>query len=317
MADRGISPVRARARSVAEAERIPDVQSLRDGRNVAIDRVGVKDVVYPLRLRTRDGGEQWTVATVNMYVSLPHYQKGTHMSRFLEVLNEHAQNALTPESCARVARAICRRLGAAEAHFQAEFTYFIRKVSPVTRSPGLMDYRVRFECVADGTEDFVMTVSAPATSLCPCSRQISRRGAHNQRCCIEAQVRIRERVWIEEIVEYLERAASAPVFAVLKRPDERYVTELAYDNPRFVEDVVRDLALMLDADPRICWYSVSSENYESIHNHNAYASLTRDKRVRGGMAAGGETSGREEGRPADGHPASRASRRGATRRSGR
>ncbi|MFN0133884.1 MAG: GTP cyclohydrolase FolE2 [Phycisphaerales bacterium] len=257
---------------------MPDVQALQDLRNVAIDRVGVKDVTYPIRLRTPEGGEQATVASINMYVSLPHHQKGTHMSRFLEVLNEYAENALTPDCFPKVAKAICERLNAAEAHFQAEFTYFIKKLAPVTKSAGLMDYRVRFQCVSNGHEDFVMTVSAPGTSLCPCSKEISRYGAHNQRCRLEASVRIRERVWIEEIVRYLERAASTEVYAVLKRPDEKYVTEAAYDNPKFVEDIVRDLALLLEGDDRISWYSINSENFESIHNHNAYAQLTRDKR---------------------------------------
>ncbi len=258
---------------------MPDVQASRDARRVAIDRVGVKDVTYPIRLRTPDGGEQSTVAVVNMYVSLPHHQKGTHMSRFLEVLNEYAEgNALTPACFPKVAKAVCERLKAQEAHVSAEFTYFIRKLAPVTKAPGLMDYRVRFESVANSHEDFIMTVAAPATSLCPCSKEISEYGAHNQRCRIEASVRITERVWIEEIVGYLEKAASNPVFAVLKRPDEKWVTEKAYENPKFVEDIVRDLALLLEGDDRISWYSINSENFESIHNHNAYAQLTRDKR---------------------------------------
>jgi GTP cyclohydrolase I len=259
---------------------MPDVQASRDARNVAIDRVGVKDVVYPIRLRMPPpaGGEQSTVATVNMYVALPHHQKGTHMSRFLEVLNEFAENALTPECFPKVASAICERLNAAEAHFEAEFTYFIKKFAPVTKSPGLMDYRVKFTCTSNGHEDFVMSVAAPATSLCPCSKEISQYGAHNQRCRIEAQVRITDLVWIEEIVAYLEKAASTAVYAVLKRPDEKYVTEAAFDNPKFVEDIVRDLALLLEGDDRISWYSINSENFESIHNHNAYAQLTRDKR---------------------------------------
>jgi GTP cyclohydrolase I len=269
---------------------MPDVQASRDPRKVAIDRVGVKDVTYPIRLKVPDSAgwgsaEQTTVATINMYVALPHHQKGTHMSRFLEVLNEFAGGAgaegmaLTPACFPKVAAAVRERLNAAEAHVSAEFTYFIKKLAPVTKSPGLMDYRVRFESVANGHEDFVMTVSAPATSLCPCSKEISEYGAHNQRCRIEASVRITERVWIEEIVAYLEQAASNPVFAVLKRPDEKWVTEKAYENPKFVEDTVRDLALLLEADDRISWYSINSENFESIHNHNAYAQLTRDKRA--------------------------------------
>ncbi len=260
---------------------MPDMQASRDLRRVAIDRVGVKDVTYPIRLRQRDGGEQTTVATINMYVSLPHYQKGTHMSRFLEVLNEHVGEPITPDRIPHIARAIRERLDAAEAHFEAEFTYFVTKHAPVTGAPGLMDYRVRFESTANHVDDFVMRVSAPATSLCPCSKEISAYGAHNQRCRVEASIRFDGSYWIEELVERLESAASNPVFAVLKRPDEKHVTEAAFDNPKFVEDIVRDLALALDSDDRIYWFTINSENFESIHNHNAYAQLTRDKRQPG------------------------------------
>lgn len=264
----------------ANAPGMPDVQASRDARQVAIDRVGVKDVVYPMILRTRDGGQQQTVASINMYVALPHYQKGTHMSRFLEVLNGEAATPVSPDRVPDITRSICKRLDAKEAHFSADFTYFINKLAPITKSPGLMDYKVRFECTSNGAEDFVMTVSAPATSLCPCSKEISKYGAHNQRCRIEASVRTSSLLWIEDLVELLERAASNPVYAVLKRPDEKEVTEAAYDNPKFVEDIVRDLALHLDREKRIVWYSINSENFESIHNHNAYAQLARDKQAK-------------------------------------
>jgi len=256
---------------------MPDVQASADRRHVAIDRVGVKEITYPIRLRTRDGGEQTTVAKVNMYVALPHYQKGTHMSRFLEVLNDHTSEPLTPDRIPVLTRAICSRLNAEVAHFEAKFTYFIRKAAPVTGQPGLMDYEVAFECTANGEEDFVMTVAAPATSLCPCSKEISQYGAHNQRCRIAAKIRFTGMMWIEDLVELLEKAASCPVFAVLKRPDEKYVTERAFENPKFVEDIVRDLALGMDQDDRVTWYTINSENYESIHNHNAYAEITRRK----------------------------------------
>jgi GTP cyclohydrolase IB len=258
---------------------MPDVQSASDVRHVAIDRVGVKDVHYPIRLRMPDGGEQTTVATINMYVALPHHKKGTHMSRFLEVLNEQTGEPLTPDRIPEIARAICRRLDAQESHFSAEFTYFINKAAPVTGMKGLMDYRVRFEANVNGSDDFIMSVAAPAASLCPCSKEISIYGAHNQRCEIEAQVRFNGTLWIEDLVKHLEAAASSPVYAVLKRPDEKYVTEKAYENPKFVEDIVRDLAVALDRDSKISWYSITSENFESIHNHNAYAQITRDKRA--------------------------------------
>lgn len=263
---------------------MPDVQALRDTRLVAIDRVGVKDVVYPMRLATAEGGEQSTIATINMYVALPHHQKGTHMSRFLEVLNEHAGDQscapLTPSKIPVLTRAIKERLEAEEAHFSANFTYFISKPAPVTGVRGLMNYEVTFECMANGTDDLVMTVAAPATSLCPCSKEISQYGAHNQRCRIEAKIRTHgPMLWIEQLVTLLEAAASVPVFAVLKRPDEKWVTEKAYENPKFVEDIVRDLSIAMQADERIAWYSINSENYESIHSHNAYAQITRDKRA--------------------------------------
>lgn len=257
---------------------MPDVQSKSDLRRVAIDRVGVKDVTYPVRLRMKDGGEQTTVAKINMYVSLPHTKKGTHMSRFLDVLNEETSKPVTPERIPAITRAIKERLEAEHAHFECEFTYFIKKLAPVTGRAGLMDYRVRFECTSNAKDDFIMGVTAPATSLCPCSKEISEYGAHNQRCHIEARVRFDGMLWIEDLVKMLEGSASTEVFAVLKRPDEKWVTERAFENPKFVEDIVRDLAVTLNAEKRITWYQINSENFESIHNHNAYAQIVRDKR---------------------------------------
>ena len=262
---------------------MPDVQASNDSRQVAIDRVGVKEVVYPIRLRTKAGGEQTTVANINMYVALPHHQKGTHMSRFLEVLNEHSCQPLTPDDIPAVTEAIRVRLNAAEAHFEASFTYFIEKHAPVTGQAGLMNYEATFECTAtaDGPrQDMVLRVAAPATSLCPCSKEISDYGAHNQRCRIEAAIRTEgEMMWIEDLATRLEDAASHPVYAVLKRPDEKFVTEKAYDNPKFVEDIIRDLAVILDTDESISWYRITSENFESIHSHNAYAQIEKDRRA--------------------------------------
>jgi GTP cyclohydrolase IB len=257
---------------------MPDVQSNADTRNIAIDRVGVKEVTYPIRLRNKAGGEQTTVAKINMYVSLPHTKKGTHMSRFLDVLNEETAEPITPERIPAITRAIRDRLEADDAHFECEFTYFIKKQAPVTKRVGLMDYRVRFECSSNAKDDFILGVSAPATSLCPCSKEISDYGAHNQRCQIEARVRFDGMLWIEDLVTMLESAASTQVFAILKRPDEKWVTERAFENPKFVEDIVRDLAVTLNNEPRITWYQINSENFESIHNHNAYAQITRDKK---------------------------------------
>jgi GTP cyclohydrolase I len=262
------------------AETMPDVQASADSRRVAIDKVGVKEVVYPIRLHTKAGGEQTTVANLNMYVALPHHQKGTHMSRFLEVLNEHSCQPLTPDDIPRVTEAIRVRLHAAEAHFEASFTYFIEKHAPVTGAAGLMNYEVTFECTATATgQDMILRVAAPATSLCPCSKEISEYGAHNQRCRIEAAIRTEgDMLWIEDLASRLEEAASHPVYAVLKRPDEKFVTEKAYDNPKFVEDIIRDLAVILDGDDSISWYRITSENFESIHSHNAYAQIEKDTR---------------------------------------
>lgn len=271
--------------SALAAVPIPDVQASHDTRRVAIDKVGVKHITYPVTLHCPvTGGVQHTVATVNMYVGLPHYQKGTHMSRFLEVLNRHHEE-LRSNQIMEVCRNIKQRLEAEEAHLELRFPYFIHKKAPVTRSPGMLDIQVTFEASSSsitGQDDFVMGIKVPATSLCPCSKEISAYGAHNQRCEIEARVRFApgRMLWIEQLFEITEQAASTQVFAVLKRPDEKHVTEAAYDNPKFVEDIVRDLALRLDADDRIVWYQINSENYESIHNHNAYAFIERDKRLR-------------------------------------
>ena len=258
-------------------EVMPDVQAASDRRRIAIEKVGVKDVIYPIVLRMPDGGEQHTIATIDMYVSLPHHQKGTHMSRFLEVLNEKTEG-ITPAMIPEITRKIRDRLDAETAHLKLEFTYFINKRAPVTKASGLMDYRVAFECSSNAHDDFIMQVTAPATSLCPCSKEISRFGAHNQRCLITARVRFDGTLWIEDLVRVLEGAASTEVYSVLKRPDEKFVTEEAFENPKFVEDIVRDLALALEEDDRILWYEIDSENFESIHNHNAYARITRDKR---------------------------------------
>ena len=257
---------------------IPDIQASADTRAIAIDRVGVKNVAFPLVLKTKAGGTQTATCDVDMFVSLPHHQKGTHMSRFLEVLNEQAQ-PLTPDCLKDVARAIKHKLEAESAHVEFRFRYFIEKQTPVTARPGLMDYKVTIEAASNSHEDFVLRVGAPATSLCPCSKEISEYGAHNQRCFIEAAVRFDGNLWIEDLVELLEHAASCQVYPQLKRPDEKWVTERAFENPKFVEDIVRDLALSLDQDDRILQYSISSTNYESIHNHDAYAELARDKRI--------------------------------------
>jgi len=195
----------------------------------------------------------------------------------LEVLNEH-HRAITPEQIVPILHEMKKKLDAATAHIEMEFDYFIEKAAPVTGAKGLMNYVCTFEGTSNGEDDFIMGVKAPATSLCPCSKEISQYGAHNQRCEITARVRTNKMFWIEDLVRIMEGAASAPVYAVLKRQDEKFVTEQAFDNPKFVEDIIRDLALALNKEERITWYSIESENFESIHNHNAYAMIERNKR---------------------------------------
>ena len=258
---------------------MPDVQSETDFRRIAIDKVGVKEIKHPVTLSTMNGGHQETVAGINMYVSLPADRKGTHMSRFLEAINEY-QEELQPDRIIQLCHDLRDNLDAADAHVEMNFPYFITKKAPVTGLPGMMNYQCSFHCQANESgHDFVMSVSAAATSLCPCSKEISSYGAHNQRCLITAEVRFNSLIWIEELVEHIESAASCPVYSVLKRPDEKLVTEQAFENPKFVEDIVRDLAVRLDNDERLVWFHVKSENFESIHNHNAYAEITRDKRA--------------------------------------
>ena len=260
-----------------QAAPLPDVQGQSDARRLAIDKVGVKGIRYPITLATPGGGTQNTNAEVNMYVSLAADRKGTHMSRFLEVLNEYS-DGIRPDRLKELCRCLRDRLDAEAAHVEMDFTYFIRKLAPVTQNAGLMDYTVRFTCESNEHEDFIMSVQAPATSLCPCSKEISMYGAHNQRCVISADVRLAKMMWIEDLVEIVESSASCEVYPVLKRPDEKFVTEEAYNNPKFVEDIVRDLAISLNGDDRVSWYHIRSENFESIHGHNAYAEMTHDKR---------------------------------------
>jgi GTP cyclohydrolase I len=258
---------------------MPDVQGSSDSRNIPIDKVGVKDIRYPITLHCpATGGRQHTIARVNMYVSLPHHQKGTHMSRFLEVLNRHHESVRS-DQIMNICHDMRTQLDADEAHLELAFPYFIDKQAPITGQPSKLDIEVTFECTAGSHDDFIMGIQVPATSLCPCSREISEYGAHNQRCIMQARVRFwRGRyMWIEELFEIVEQAASTQIFAVLKRPDEKWVTEAAFDNPKFVEDIVRDLATSLDNEDRIAWYQVTSENHESIHNHNAYAMIEKHK----------------------------------------
>jgi len=257
---------------------MPDVQSTADDRRLAIDRVGIKGIRHPVRVADKSGGVQHTVALFNMYVHLPHNFKGTHMSRFVEILNEH-EREISVESFESILRQMVERLEAESGRIEMSFPYFVNKSAPVSGVQSLLDYDVTFVGeVLDARYAFTMKVVVPVTSLCPCSKKISEYGAHNQRSHVTVTARTRGFVWIEDVVRVCEEQASCELYGLLKRPDEKYVTERAYDNPKFVEDMVRDVAQVLDRDERILAYVVESENFESIHNHSAYALIERDKR---------------------------------------
>ncbi|MCL2874950.1 MAG: GTP cyclohydrolase FolE2 [Betaproteobacteria bacterium] len=258
---------------------IPDVQGSLDRRHIAIDKVGIKNIRHPIRVRDKSEGIQHTIAVFNMYVGLPHNFKGTHMSRFVEILNRD-EREISVESFGPMLRMMVGRLEAKSGHLEMNFPYFISKTAPVSGVHSLMDYEVSFigTITGDGRHDFTLKVIVPVTSLCPCSKEISTYGAHNQRSHVTVTATLNQYMWIEEIVQIVENLASCEVYGLLKRPDEKFVTERAYDNPKFVEDMVRDVAAVLNAEPRIDAYIVESENFESIHNHSAYALIERDKR---------------------------------------
>jgi len=262
----------------AEVVAIADVQGSADTRRIPINKVGIKDIRHPVRVKDRSGGEQHTVATFNMYVDLPHNFKGTHMSRFVEVLLHHHDRYVSVESFQVMLQEMRERLEAEKGHIEMRFPYFVMKKAPVSGVESLMDYDVTL--IGERTEkgfDTKIKVVVPVTSLCPCSKKISNYGAHNQRSHVTVTARIRGFVWIEELIDVVEEQASCQLYGLLKRPDEKWVTERAYDNPKFVEDMVRDIAVKLNADERIAAYVVESENFESIHNHSAYALIEKDK----------------------------------------
>jgi GTP cyclohydrolase I len=255
---------------------VEDVQASPDTRQLPINRVGIKEVSHPVRVKDRSEGEQHTIARFNMYVSLPHNFKGTHMSRFVEIL--HSEREISVESFRSMLSTMSARLEADTGHIEMSFPFFVTKKAPVSGVESLMDYRATL--IGEqrhGHTDMWVRVSVPVTSLCPCSKRISDYGAHNQRSHITITAKLRSHVWIEELIEIAESEASCELYGILKRPDEKYVTERAYDNPKFVEDMVRDVAARLNHDERVAAYVVESENFESIHNHSAYALIEHDK----------------------------------------
>ncbi|HWJ07392.1 MAG TPA: GTP cyclohydrolase FolE2 [Steroidobacteraceae bacterium] len=261
----------------ASVTAIEDVQGRADSRQIPINKVGIKDVYHPVRVRDRAGGDQHTVANFNMYVALPHNFKGTHMSRFVEILHLH-EREISVESFRQMLGEMTQRLDATSGHIEMTFPYFVMKQAPVTKVESVVKYDASLIGeIHDGVEEMWIRVVVAATSLCPCSKKISDYGAHNQRSHITIKARVREHVWIEELIDIAEQEASCEVFGILKRPDEKYVTERAYDNPKFVEDIVRDVAVRLNDEPRVLAYVVEAENFESIHNHSAYAQIEKDK----------------------------------------
>ncbi|KEZ77131.1 GTP cyclohydrolase FolE2 [Salinisphaera hydrothermalis] len=263
--------------SAATASEIEDVQGRADPRNLAINKVGICDIRHPVSIAQRVGGHQSTVATFGMYVNLPHEFKGTHMSRFVEILNAH-EHQITLESFKAMLGEMTERLESDNGHIEMTFPYFIDKYAPITGEKGVMDYEVSF--IGDRIGDRIdmhVEVKVPVTTLCPCSKDISDYGAHNQRSLVTIRVKAHEFFWAEELIDIAESEASCELFGILKRIDEKAVTERAYENPKFVEDVVRDIATRLNEDDRFRSYRVESENFESIHNHSAYAMIERDK----------------------------------------
>jgi len=256
---------------------IADVQNSKDTRHIPINKVGIKDIRHPVKVRDRSEGEQHTIANFNMYVNLPHDFKGTHMSRFVEILNNH-EREISVKSFKEMLVEMAERLEAKSGHIEMSFPYFVNKTAPASGVQSLLDYEVAFIGeVHDGVTDLKIKIIVPVTSLCPCSKKISDYGAHNQRSHVTVTATIKEFIWVEELIDLVERQASCELYGLLKRPDEKIVTERAYDNPKFVEDMVRDVAAQLNSEERVSAYVVESENFESIHNHSAYALIEKTK----------------------------------------
>lgn len=252
-----------------------DIQSQTDERKITIDKVGVKNVRYPIIVEDRANKTQHTIADLDMFVELPHDHRGTHMSRFLEVLNHFHQENLIG-NLPLFLQELKTALNADASYVSLRFPYFIKKQAPVSKTASLLSYQCLFE--ASFKEEFLLSigVEVPITTLCPCSKEISDYGAHSQRSIVLVKLIFNEFIWLEEIIEVIEASASCEIYPLLKRVDEKFVTEKAYNNPTFVEDVVREITLKLSNDERIDWFMVESENQESIHNHNAYAYIQRN-----------------------------------------
>lgn len=253
-----------------------DIQASQDERRIPIDRVGVRNVRYPMFVRERDNGMQQTVGTFALTVDLPQEYKGTHMSRFLEVLSAHNHD-ISADTIPEILDSLRKVLHAETSHLEVKFTFFREKAAPVTGKKGMMGYECGFSASGGKNPDYELLLTVPVATLCPCSREISSYGAHNQRGYVSVRVKPRGELWLEDVIDMIEAAGSAPLYPLLKRPDEKFVTEQAYDNPRFVEDMVREVSMAFDANPKVGDYEIEVENHESIHDHNAYACVKRQK----------------------------------------
>ena len=260
------------------SKELQDTQNKVDVRNIPITRVGIKDIKYPFEISDRDGIPQSTIGNFTMSVGLPHNVKGTHMSRFVKIL-EDQDSSLSIKNFDSLVKNTTNILDSDSAYISVDFIYFKKKCAPVSRVESLLDYSINYTCeVKNNVINKYLKVTVPVTSLCPCSKNISDYGAHNQRSHISAHIRTEKTVWIDDVIEMLEDQASCQIYGLLKRPDEKYVTEQAYDNPKFTEDIIRDVAVTLNKDDRITAYKIESENFESIHNHSAYAYIEKDKK---------------------------------------
>ncbi len=254
-----------------------DVQNMQDNRGIDIQRVGVKDVHLPFKIRMKNGSFQEVQGNVTVSVSLPHQFKGTHLSRFMELLMAWSEKPISGKEIRQILTELCTNLEVAAADISIKFRYFLPLPAPISQTLGYLDYRGEFKGSLKQPEnrfDYRLGAEIPVMSLCPCSKEISLYGAHNQRAIIRTLVSFNypgKILWLEDLIELLRIQGSCPVYPVLKRDDEKYVTETAYQNPKFVEDILRDSVIALRSEPRIKWFQVEVESYESIHNHSAFA----------------------------------------------
>ena len=258
---------------------LPDTQNTKDIRNIVINQVGIKDILHPIKFVNRDNESHPTIANFTMTVRLPENVKGTHMSRFIEILND-GECSFGIDTFMNLVQTVADKLDSSDAQIIVDFPFFRNKKAPSSGVESLLDYKVALTgTVVNGEPELTLKVVVPVTSLCPCSKSISKYGAHNQRShiTIEAKAAKGETIYLEDLIDLAEEKASSELYAILKRDDEKVVTERAYENPAFVEDIVRDIAVELNANKKVNFYCLESENFESIHNHSAYALITNQK----------------------------------------